>query len=210
MRWFFGPGASEFERSPFGGVLEKASRYDNYEARITQWRAWKTELNALEKQVGVGMAGVELGWEPSVTANITAETKEAPTVPDNEKALIRTARASRGLSRLSAIRPDGYVVMACAFGPGTEVWQQQGFPLGGLYKLTEAGRALIKKVIDERAKSSAKDTQIQLPHLLHNDLRAAEHLRDGERIAMYGAADGSASRLLKEVSSVWIDLHRPG
>ncbi len=207
LRWFFGPGASKFERSPLHGILQKASMYDNHDARIEQYRSWRSEMTAAENDVGAAMAGVMFGWEPSSTANITAETKVAPNIPDNEKALIKTARASRGLNRLSAIRSDGYSVMALVFGPGSEVWSLQGFPLGGLYRMTKPGEKLIRKVVDERTQSANK-TRIQLPHLLHNDLRAAEHIRDGERIALYGASDGAAARLLAEVSSVWIDLHR--
>lgn len=122
---------------------------------------------------------------------------------------MKLARASRGLNRLVAINKDGYTIMALAYGPGSEVWQQQGFPLGGLYNMTAPGRNLIGKILNERSETAARFADIQLPHLLHNDLRAAEHLCDGDRMAMYGAADGASSRLLGEVSSVWVDLHRP-
>ena len=201
LRWFFGPGASAFERSPMHAMLDRASMYNDQDAVWERRAEWKEDREGMSECD----ADVEFGWEPTPTAYITSETAPAPSVPDNEAALVKTAQATRGLNRTSAIRGDSYDVFAGVYGPGSEVWSAQGFPLGGLYRFTPPGKRLISRVM-------AKCTvALQLPHMLHNDFAAAVATVDGDRMGLFGAAEGSASKLLSEVSSVWNDLHRePG
>ena len=209
LRWYFGPGASVFERSAFGGMLDRACMFNAREAEDARYFEWRREFNQLSDIVGVGVAGTELGFERQITARITCEVTTPPKNEGDETDLMDAAKASRGLQRLQAIHRQGFTVMALVFGPGSEVWAVKGFPLGGLYQLLESGKKLIAVVLKERAASTAKG-MIQLPHLLHNDYAAAVHNLDGDRVAMHGAAEGAAERLLGQVSSVWVDLHRKG
>ncbi len=183
-------------------MLDRASMFNDQDARLEQYGEWKSNHRHTAADGSVCDADVEHGWGPTPTAYITAETAPAPAAPDNEAALVKTAHATRGLNRVSAHRSDSYPVLAAVYGPGSEVWTAQGFPLGGLYRFTKPGKRLISGVM---ARCTAA---LQLPHMLHNDFAAAVATVDGDRMGLFGASEGSASKLLSDVSSVWIDLHR--
>lgn len=130
LLWFFGMGQASFERSTFGGMLDRAAAFSNRDA-------WPREpvLND---------AGHVIGWESAITARPTAETREiSGYVPDHE-ALERYARVSKQMMRVERADAMAATVIAIMFGDSGQRWATTDHGRNGsLYHLTVKGCALI-------------------------------------------------------------------
>jgi hypothetical protein len=134
LLWYHGLGQTCFERSTFGGMLERAEKFS---------------VQASWPQVPVlGLGGSIIGYESGITARPTAEQREVSGYMPDEFALERYARVSLAMMRVE--RKDGLAaaVIAILFGDAGQRWAGSDHGRNGaLYHLTAKGTALIDAAI---------------------------------------------------------------
>ena len=203
VRWFLGPGQSLTGHSPAGAMFDRAELYDNH----VQFRTQRIEHGLMrQEQVRAGETPMSFRGQPEYTAVPTAEVRPAPSHDTNDESIRRFAKVSTGFVRLGRVRDDGPAVLRARYGSGSEEWELKGFTLGGIYRLVDSGRDLMRNVIEGNAKRGAV-LNLSQPELLSNDFKRAVHHDDTERLCEFGQAKGDATRLLAEVVGVWNQLH---
>jgi hypothetical protein len=130
LLWYHGIGQTAFERSTFGGMLDRAAQFD-------MKHAWP--------QVAVlNAAGTVIGYESGITARPTAEQREVSGYVPDDAALTRYAHVSSIMMRVERQEALAAVVIACLFGDSGQRWAGTDHGRNGsLYHLTTKGRALI-------------------------------------------------------------------
>lgn len=130
LLWFFGLGQTAFERSTFGGMLDRAAQF-----AVDQ--SWPKEpvLNA---------NGACIGWESAITARPTAETREISGYVPDDAALTRYAHVSKIMMRVQGVDSLSSTVLACLYGDAAQRWAVSDHGRNGaIYHLTEKGAAII-------------------------------------------------------------------
>lgn len=208
LKWFHGPGQSAFERSPMGSMLDRAKTYDNADA----YHQMRRDHNLKRRRMINDPYATETPMcFPDVLqfdAISTSEVRPAPSSDVDDKDLQMFARASRGLKRLGIVCPHGPEVMRGRYGEEHDAWLACGFMIGWSYAMTDSGRALIKRIRAEAANGNKAKLSLTDAELLSNDFKRAEHIKDNDRLILFGQADGEGRRLLDDVVDVWRALHR--
>lgn len=132
LLWFFGIGQTAFERSTFGGMLDRAAAM----AVEFQW----------PREPVLSVCGAVIGWESAITAWPTAELRpHGGYEPDIETAQ-RYARISKVMMRMERVDALASTVIACLFGDTGQRWADKDIGHGrngALYHLTAKGKAIV-------------------------------------------------------------------
>ena len=131
LLWFHGIGQTAFERSTFGGMLDRASQFD---LKLT----WPREAV-------LGKSGAVIGYESAITARPTAEQREVSGYVPDDSALTRYAHISSIMMRVERQDAVAAAVIACLFGDSGQRWAgTEHGRNGSVYHLTSKGSALIE------------------------------------------------------------------
>ena len=132
LLWFHGQGQTAFERSTFGGMLDRAASM----AVEYQW----------PKEPVLNAAGAVIGWESAITAWPTAELRPHGGYEPDIATAQRSARVSKVMMRVERSDALAATVIACLFGDSGQRWADKDIGHGrngALYHLTAKGKAII-------------------------------------------------------------------
>jgi len=132
LLWYFGLGQTAFERSTFGGMLDRAAAFSCKDA-------WPREPVFND-------AGAIIGYESAITARPTAETREVSGYVPDDAALTRYAHVSQLMMRVERLDKVAAAVIGLFFGDAGQRWANnpEHGRAGALYHLTSKGRVLIE------------------------------------------------------------------
>lgn len=143
LLWYHGLGQTCFERSTFGGMLDRAATFDTGNAHWPKCPVFNDN-------------GDVIGHESAITARPTAETKEITGHAPDDEALIRYARVSKQMMRVERRDALASKVLEFLFGDLGARWATTEHGRNGaLYHLTVKGIALID--------TDNKRSSLQLP-----------------------------------------------
>lgn len=132
LTWFFGRGQTVFERSVFGGMLERAELFGSVHHPPI----------AMEPVYDSRTGETVIGRESALSARPTAEIRpEAGYVPDDGDLTLYGVVSSR-VAKVERRDAVAALVLSLLFGDAAERWSgtSQG-RLGSLYALTAKGRS---------------------------------------------------------------------
>ena len=133
LEWYFSRGQIAFERSTFGGMLERAYLMsDTYKRKIA-------EVPVLDKR------GEVIGYERAISARPTAELRQATGYVPDLDTLQRYAHVSRILKNVSARSRAAEYTLECLYGDLGQRWVGSELygRLGALFHLTTKGRQIL-------------------------------------------------------------------
>jgi hypothetical protein len=133
LTWYFGLGQTVFERSTFGGMLERAEMFGGV----------KHAPVAREPVYDSRTGECIIGHESALSARPTAELRpEAGYVPDDGQLHLYAVVSSR-VMRVERLHAQSAVVLEVLFGDAGQRWTGNAHGrLGALFYLTAKGRAM--------------------------------------------------------------------
>lgn len=131
LSWYHGKGRTLFERSTFGGMLDRAAQFSS---------------DAIWPRVQVlNAAGACIGWESGITARPTAETRSIVGYMPDEDSSLRFADVSAAMLLVERQDRLAAQVISLVFGDAGQRWTlSEHGRMGALYHLTVKGRVLIE------------------------------------------------------------------
>lgn len=130
LLWYHGIGQTSFERSTFGGMLDRASQF----GVDMKW----------PREPVFNRAGAIIGYESSITARPTAEQREISGYVPDDGVLTRYADVSSMMLKVERRDRDSAIVIALLFGDAGQRWAgYEHGRIGALYHLTAKGKALV-------------------------------------------------------------------
>lgn len=133
LTWYFGLGQTVFERSTFGGMLERAEMFGGVK------HAPVAREPVFDSRTGACI----IGHESALSARPTAELRpEAGYVPDDGQLHLYAVVSAR-VMRVERLHAMSAVVLETIFGDAGQRWTGTAHGrLGALYHLTAKGRAI--------------------------------------------------------------------
>lgn len=187
LRWYHGLGQTAFERSTFGGMLDRAAQH----ALKLAWPKLPV-LNA---------KGICIGYESAITARPTAEVRAVSGYVPDDAVLTRYAHVSSMMMRVERKDAFAALVIATFFGDSGEHWATvdtgQGRN-GALYHLTAKGKALI----DAAAKLPGA-IQLTAPERMASICIANKAQPKQERTAALAVCARQAEDIERQARAVW-------
>lgn len=187
LEWYFSVGASAFEKSPTGGMLDRAA------------------LMAVPRPPPVRLANGQFraatGDEP-ITAQPIRETRPPAGVEPDERTLARIGDLSRRMRRLRERDPLSARALALGFGDRGASWasHQLGRVIA-LFPLVPSGQALIRRArAGARSNSGLGDAERLRVEI---ELDSIQPDRNPVRHALVASAALEAHEVLSEALRAW-------
>lgn len=150
LEWYFGPGRGQFERSTFGGIIDRlimasavSTKCSKCESGILETGEWCPRCK------GVGFTTrtkqkerIPRDPKDAITARPTCENREEHGYTPDDRALHRLARVSRRLDRMTVTHR---MVLEAYYGDRGAKWGRTRFTrMFAVYSLTAAGTRLAR------------------------------------------------------------------
>lgn len=183
LLWYFGIGQTCFERSTFGGMLDRAAQFGSLKYRLPQEPVF-------------GSQGQIIGNRSSISARPTAEQREVSGYVPDDAALTRYAHVSATMMRVERRDTLAAAVIALLFGDAGQRWAatEQGRD-GSLYRLTAKGKKLIA--------ADKNPLQITDEELIANICITNKKQPKAETTAALAVCARQASDLERRARAVW-------
>ncbi len=175
LTWFFSAGQTMFERSPMGGMLERAEQF---------------AVPSLSVSVAVrSEAGHVIGYTSGIDARPTAEARNVVVHAPDDGALALYGLISRRLMLLERQLPIAVICLEALYGDLGARWAvTRHGRIAAVFHLTDAGRRLIEA--DDRERVAKK----QPPAVLAPHLRMANEIEGARGVGGTGASTVSRER----------------
>ncbi len=184
LEWYFSVGISAFERSPTGGMLDRAS------------------LLAVPRPPPRRVNGLFTSDAEPITAQPIRETRPPAGVEPDERTLARFGDLSRRMRRLRERDPLSVRALELAFGDRGASWSSH--ELGrvvALFVLVPSGQALIRKsrvnARDDIGLGDADRLRVEV------ELDSIQPTRNPARHALIASAVLEAHEVLQEALRAW-------
>lgn len=188
--WFFGQGATMFERSTLGGMLERAELFS-----VAHYCAMQVPVRDTIGRV----IGHTCGIDAQPTAELRASHQHAP----DDAALTRYAAVSRLVVAIARRDRDAATALENYYGELGARWARSEKPgrIAALYHLTTAGQ----KLLAESAREQKGGVSLAASLRMANEVAAKPTER---RRAGLSAASRQASVLHERACGHWLDVKR--
>lgn len=134
LLWYHGIGQAAFERSTFGGMLERAELFGTLGVQV-----WPSSQPVYDTS-----GFIVIDWERAISARPTAEMRPAAGYTPDDTVLQRYAHMSLMMMRVERVDRLSAAVICELFGDAGARWAAtDDGRLGALYHLTARGRAMI-------------------------------------------------------------------
>lgn len=134
LLWYHGIGQAAFERSTFGGMLERAELFGSMGVAI-----WPSSQPVYDTS-----GYIIIDWERAVSARPTAETRAPAGYTPDDAALQRYAHVSLMMMKVERVDTLAAAVICALFGDLGQRWaESEDGRLGALYHLTARGHAMV-------------------------------------------------------------------
>ena len=185
LLWYHGLGQTAFERSTFGGMLDRAAQFG-------------LKFSWPQSPVFDSDGGI-IGYESAITARPTAELREVSGYVPDDAALTRYAHVSATMMRVE--RKDGLAaaVIAFLFGDAGQRWAASDHGRNGsIYHLTAKGNALIDAAI-----AAPGAIQLTAEQRIESICIANKVQPKAERSAALAVCARQAEQLERRARDVW-------
>jgi hypothetical protein len=188
LLWYFGIGQTAFERSTFGGMLDRASHFD----MKLKW----------PREAVLNRHGAIIGYESAITARPTAESREVSGYVPDDAALTRYAHVSSIIMRVERVDALAATVIACLFGDAGQRWAgTEHGRNGSLYHLTAKGHSLV-----DAADKVVGAIQLTAPTRMESICIANKVQPKADRSAVLAVCARQSVELERRARAVWHEV----
>jgi hypothetical protein len=198
LMWFFGFGATAFERSTMGPTLEWADLFAVFRSRQSAYRAVLDSI------------GRVIGYAPAWDAQPTCEGRCSAQRTVDDAVLTRYAVVSRQLMLLEQRDPSSVLAFEAYYGELGARWARTPKPgrIAALYHLTGAGRKLLAEDHVRRRAKGQPEITLSPPLRMENEIAVPARKRTERQRAALFAADRQATVLCERARGHWDDVRR--